>query len=88
MSCLIKPLLKLCIRKVPSYSHLHTFGCLCYGFTLIHHCDKFSPRAIQFVFLGYPPSYEGYKLLNLDTNAIYISGDVVFPLSFVSFLDK
>ena len=37
------------------------------------------------MFLGYPPGYKGYKLLNLDTNAIYINRDVVFHEALFSF---
>lgn len=65
-------------HKHPSYEHLKLFGCLCFGSSLLHGRTKFSPRAIKSVYLGYPTGYKAYKLLNLDTNEVYISGDVIF----------
>lgn len=67
---------KMRFHKPPSYSHLKTFGCLC--FASVHTTDKLAPRAIKSVFLGYPLTQKGYKLLNLDTLQVFVSRHVVF----------
>lgn len=77
---------------LPLYTHLMAFGCLRYASTLTCHHAKFSPRATSCVFLEYPPSYKGYKILDLSTNVAFISWDVVFhenifPFKTISTLD-
>ena len=65
-------------NQEPQYSHMKSFGCLCYPTTPKHHRTKFQPRATPHVFIGYPFSIKGYKVLNLINKKIHISRDVVF----------
>lgn len=40
--------------------------------------DKFKPKGVPCVFLGYPVSQKGYKLLDLTTKQEFVSRDVTF----------
>jgi hypothetical protein len=64
----------LLFQKELDYCNFRTFGYLTYASTLPSSRDKFSPRAVAAVFLGYLRGYKGYKLLDLNQKSLYLQG--------------
>ncbi|XP_069150450.1 uncharacterized protein [Solanum lycopersicum] len=59
------------------HDHIRVIGCLCFATNLTTH-DKFSPRAIRVVLMGYCTTQKGYKLYDLENKKFFISRDVIF----------
>ena len=60
------------------YEHLKVFGCLAFAYNPHRTTDKFEPRGVPCVSLGYSNTQKGYRLLNMLTKKVFVSGDVKF----------
>lgn len=65
-------------NKLPTYSNLRSFGCLCYSTVPNTHRDKLQPSAIPCVFIDYPFGKKDYKLYDLQNKVFFVSRDVIF----------
>ena len=54
------------------YDSLRTFGCLAFAATLPSTGNKFSPKVVPSMFVGYPRGYKEYKLYNMEAKQLYI----------------
>jgi transposase InsO family protein len=73
----LTPYFKL-FNHSPDYHLLRSFGCACYPLMRPYNPHKLTFRSKKCVFLGYSPNHRGYRCLDLSTNRVYISRDVVF----------
>ncbi|GJS79896.1 retrovirus-related pol polyprotein from transposon TNT 1-94 [Tanacetum coccineum] len=69
---------EMLLNNVPYYSNLRVFDCFVVATNPSSVVDKFVPRGIPCVFLGYPAHQKGYKLYNILTHSSFVSRDVVF----------
>ena len=72
----------------PSYDHLKTIGCLCYGRDASRQFDKFDAKGVRSVLVGYPYAQKGYKLYDIERRKIFVSRDVVFQEDIFPFCGK
>lgn len=69
---------KVLYHKRPPYEDLKSFSCLAFVANLCVHMDKLEARGAPCIFLGYPPTQKGFKLLNIVDKTVFISRDVCF----------
>lgn len=65
----------------PSYTHLRTFGCLCFVHLPSLEKHKLSNQAAKCVFLGYSDDHKGFLCYDSDARRTRISLNVVFFLT-------
>ncbi|KAK6797673.1 hypothetical protein RDI58_005375 [Solanum bulbocastanum] len=75
---------EMMFSKPPDLSYMRIIGCLCHATKLLR-IDKFGPKAIRSVFMGYGTTQKGYKLYDLQNRVFFISRDVVFIESIFPF---
>ncbi|XP_069155784.1 uncharacterized protein [Solanum lycopersicum] len=75
---------EMMFSKPPDLSYMRIIGCSCHATKLLR-TNKFGPRAIRSVFMGYGTTQKGYKLYDLENKVFFISRDVVFTKSIFPF---
>lgn len=65
-------------KKKPNLHELRTFGCVCYPLLRPYNKHKLENRSVLCLFVGYSAIHKGYKCLDVTSNRLYISRDVVF----------
>lgn len=71
----------------PEYQALRVFGCSCFPTLWDYAHNKFDPKSLKCVFLGYNDKYKGYKCLLPTTRRVFISRHVIFDEQSFPFSD-
>ncbi|KAD4888928.1 hypothetical protein E3N88_21001 [Mikania micrantha] len=69
----------------PDYEAMRVFGCLSYYRNTNTKGDKFEPRGMPGVFIGYPQGTKGYKIYDMESRKIVVSRDVRFIENYFPF---
>jgi hypothetical protein len=64
-------------ERKPVVSHLRVFGCLAFG-KEIDHIGKLDDRSTPGVFISYTEGSKAYRILDLGTQRVCMTRDVVF----------
>ena len=62
----------------PSVSHFKNFGCICYAHVPVEKKTKLDEKSKKCVFLGYSDVTKGYRFLDVKTNKLVVSKDIIF----------
>jgi transposase InsO family protein len=60
----------------PSLHNIRVFGCICFAFVPKEKRQKWDPKAVKCMFLGY--THNGYRVENLQTGMVLITRNVIF----------
>lgn len=75
------------LGKKPEYSMLSSFGCRCYHLINARFRNKFDPKSVESIFLGYFVQHKGYGCLDPKTNKIYLSRNDKFDETSFPFIE-
>ncbi|CAL1407053.1 unnamed protein product [Linum trigynum] len=64
--------------RLPDYTWLRVFGCVCYVLLPRRERHKLSPEAVKCVFVGYSNKHKGYACYDVAAHRLRISCHVVF----------
>ncbi|XP_057454807.1 uncharacterized protein LOC130746255 [Lotus japonicus] len=69
---------ELLYQEAVDLEMMKVFGSLCFANNLANNRSKLDPRARKSIFLGYKQGMKGYVLMDLISQEIFISRDVIF----------
>ncbi|XP_050217801.1 uncharacterized protein LOC126668656 [Mercurialis annua] len=75
-------------NKDPSFENLKVFGCVAYASTISNNRCKFSPRATECIFLGFPSHTKGFRLYDIKAKQVIVSRNVRFYEHLFHYKDK
>lgn len=65
----------------PVYTSLRVFGSSCFPYLRPYGKNKFDPKSLHCVFIGYSEKHKGYRCLHPPTGRVYVSRHVLFEES-------